>query len=308
MIIQNFPIWMLWLRAFILNKGVGPVVSDGGMAVAGFAPGTYNISIDFSLQLFNPRMPVSQRSRTYFRPSRYNSKPTFTITGGYLFKSNYQANQDNVATTGDTSMAAALTYNPLTSLTVSASAILIPSLKTGPNDLCGDYQFDYQNKTLGGNATSTSYNAVELASKGFQQFLYMISTNVVNAGAGGNTSLVEQGADNFGLAENNLVETDAGEKQLTYVYAPNLKANMQTEYMAGQSITPSGLLVIDEAGDNWTSWENKTFLKLGAPAHLINSNGEPQGNDGSNVRFINEVINPSTTYLNSVKLGDYAGQ
>ena len=299
--VQNIPLWLLWWEAYILNGGVGPVVNDGGMAAAGFAAGTYTISIDVPVYFFDPLTPKSQQNFAYFRPVCYDQNPNFIITGGRLFQTNYQANQDNVATTGDTSTAGALTYT--LALTISASAVILPALKITGADACADICYEYQ-KTLQGGANSGNSNNITLASRGVQAYLHMFATNTVNGGAGGNTSLVEQGVDIFGLAANNIVETDAGTKQLLFGYASNIKAHDYDEFMKGPASWPEGALTIDQYGHSFASWESKTFLNPGAPAHIVNSNIQAAVG-GSNIRFVNKTYNLSQTAIASKKLLPY---
>ena len=301
--IQNLPIWLLWLEAYMLNDGVGPVVTDGGMSAAGFAAATYNIVINFSVLFYDPMTPTSQHNISFFRPICYNNQPYWQITGGTLFQANYQANSDDVATTGLTTNPSSITYT--TALTVYTTAVLVPDMKQSPSDVCADVAYEYNPQY---NANAGQFNNVALADLEVQAYIHFITTNRALAGGAG-TALVESGVQILGANNNNIVETDIGTDQLNYAYIDNMVAENYEEFMTSVSAIPLGLVVIDEYGHNWNEWQKKTFLQPGAAQHLMNTNGAPQGTPGSNFRILHKTYNLSASAKKSVGVFPrFAGQ
>ena len=299
--IQNLPVWVLWLEAFILNKGVGPVVNDGGMQGNNFAPGVYNISISFPVNFFDPMTPAAQHVMSYFRPVCYNNQPYWQLTGGNLFAKNYQSNNDSIALTGDTVTPTVLTYT--TALTVTATALLVPDEAMNLNDQCADIAYEYLPKF---GAKQADFNGIALSDLEIQQYIHLIATNL-SAVAGGGTSLVEKGSAILGLANGNIIETDEGTDQLTYAYVQNLIDMDYDLFMTSNSAWPMGLVTIDEYGHNLSQWQRKTFLEANAAQHLIQGNGVPTG-AGANFRVVHKTLNLSQSAKAGQKFPKFAGQ
>lgn len=300
--LNNIPMWLLWLEAYILNKGVGPVVSDGGMKAAGFAAGTYNISMNIPIYFYDPMTPAKQHSYTFFRPVTYNKQPYFLLTGGKLFQAEYQAGNDNVALTGDATVPSSLTYTM--SLQVTSSAYLVPALKMTSGDKCANPGYEYISQF---NLNQTQYNQIGLANLEVQAYIHMINTNraLANGGAGAYT---ESGADSFGLANNGIVETDIGTDPIALAYAVNIKAQDYDEFMTSVSAIPAGYLVIDEYDHDWSKFQYKTFLQPGIATHFLQSNGTV-GPNGSNLRIFHKCWNLSASAKSAVgTFPKFAGQ
>lgn len=281
--VNNLPVWALWLEAYILNKGVGPVVDDGGMQAAGFAPGTYQVSVSIPVNFFDPKVPVAQQPTSYFRPVCYNKQPFWILTGGTLFQANFQGNTDFVALTGDTTTNASLTYD-MSGLTIQTTAYQVPAMKMSPGDQCADiaYEYNFQPDLNNGN-----YNNVGLADLEVQAYIHMINTDLQPIGGG--TAFGEAGADSFGAANNGIIETDIGTDPIAQPYAVNQKQEDYDEFMTSVSAWPEGVLTIDEYGHNWAQFKTKTFLQPGIATHFVNAYGLT-GNNGSNFRIIHKTF------------------
>ncbi len=299
--IENIPLSMLWLESFILNKGIPPVVDDGGMANANFVPGTYNISVNVPINFFDPRSPQGQHQITYFRPPCYNKQPFFQIVGGTLFEPNYLANIDNVALTGDTTVPSTLVYT--TNLKVSATAYTVPSLAISSGDDCADVAYEYIPLM---NVTQAGYNGINLSDNELQMYMTAINTNrAVATGAG--ASLVEAGIDTMGNALQGLLQTFLGADPVINAYANNVKADDYEEFMTSISAWPAGVITFDMYGHNWKNSKNKTFLAKDAPQFNLGLNGVP-GASGSNLRILHKTANMSAVTKRKIgTFGPYDG-
>jgi len=303
--IQNLPVWVLWLEQYILNGGVGPVVTDGGMQSAGFVPGTYPISINFAVNFFDPQTPQTQHPITYFYPAQYNNQPYWQITGGTLFQAGFLGNSDGVALTGDTITNSSLSYNNLSNtLSITSTVVLVPDLKLPMNQMTADIAYEY-NAQFGVN--QAQFNNIALSDLEVQQYIHMITANLAMANDEG-TAKTMAGVNILGSSQNGIVETDEGTDQLTYAYLVNLIASDYDEFMVSVSAWPMGLVSIDEYGRNWAEWQKKTFLAPNAAQHIINSNGTP-ANGGTNFYIIHKTANLGMAMKNSVNtFPKFAGQ
>jgi len=303
--INNLPLWIFWLESFIQNSGNAPVVDDGGMLKAGFAPATYQISVAVTIPFFDHMTPPAQHPFTYFRPQRYNKQPYFQIVGGTLFGVGANANQDNIALTGDTATPATLVYT--TSLVVFASVELVPDMASNPADQCADISYEYNFQP---NLNQSQYNNLALADLEVQQYIHLIDTKLVAVGTG--SAMQEVGNMSLGSANNTIIETDFGTDPIAQVYAPNqIQTDIET-FLEGPTSTPTstagvslpiwpkGLIVIDEYGHNWSEWQKKTCLAPGLASHFIQGNGVPNSTLGSNFRVIHKTANLSATAKKSV--------
>lgn len=288
--INNIPIWLIWFENYLTNKGVGPVVSDGGMQGASFAAGTYTVSIGFTLNFFDPMTPADQHGFTYFRPVCYNSQPYFQIEGGYLYDGgpNFEPRNDNVALTSESTTSPVLDYT--LDLTINASAFLVPNFKMAASDQCADMSYEYIGQF---DANQSQYNNNNLADLEVQAYIYLFNTDWAEANGAG-TNYIEKGSDTLGNANNTIIETDIGTDPIAQVYSANLKSEDYNEFMSSVSAIPDGVRVIDEYGHNWAQWQTKTFLQPGIPQHLVQGNGVPNGS-GSNFRILHKSYNLSAS-------------
>lgn len=295
--LNNVPLWVLWLLAYIENKGVGPVVNDGGMLAANFAAGTYNISCDVPLNFYDQRTPKSQHSFTYFRPNRYQKGAKFSIVGGQLYSGNYQAGIDGVAVTSDsTSNTNAPVFTYTTNIQVSATAYLVPDLKIVATEQCADRAFQY-NPLF--DLSASDFNQISLEDLEVQQYIIMLLTDLAPSAAG-SANMVEAGVDNYGVQNNGIVETAIGTETLAKFYAKNQKAHNYDEFMTSNSVWFQGLLAIDEYDHNWHEFQKKTFLNTNIAQHNINAYGTP-GADGSNFRILHTTAQLSDSAKASIR-------
>ena len=304
--VNGVPIWLLWLENYLENEGNAPVVNDGGMQAANFVAGTYTVSINFNFTFYDPKLPKSQRSMFWYRPSRYGTAQTgssFTITGGKLFQGfggGYTSNLDYVALTGDSTTACNLLYTALnTTLLVYADAVQIPSFKQSVGDICFDREYEYAGVQPAIKAATS--NGIALNDKGVQMYVIAVATNTSPAGGGASTNLIEQGLSSlFGNSNQGLVDTAKGDTPMTLTTAVNLKADNQDEFMKALSVMPAGVLVFDEYQHNMNEWEQKTWLAQNAPAHIVDLNINPAAG-GTNLRVAHITGQPSQPAINFYK-------
>lgn len=293
---NSVPATLLWFRHF-METGVPLPVSDGGMLAAGFAAGTYNVSICVPVDHFDAKLPKKQHSMSYFRPPCYNKQPFFQIEGGTLFQAGVTGTQlvDNVAITGETATPATLVYT--LNLNLTCSVELVPDLKISGNDLCADRSYEYIPIF---NATPAGYNNNALADLEIQQYIDMISTDLIQVG-GSSTALVEQGsAGILGAANNGIIETDFGTQPISRPYAVDLVPQNVVEFMTGGYALPVGEYCLDEYGHDLSEWQKKTCLQPGLATHFVNGFGIPNSAHGSNFRILHSTLNLSQSAKRSV--------
>lgn len=297
---NNIPAWFFWLDYF-LKTGISLNVDDGGMAAASFAAGTYDIEINVPMLFYDPLTPEAQHPFTYFRPPCYNSKPVFQVTGGTLFQEGYQGNRDDIALGGETTTPSTLDYT--LDLTVEVGAYTVPDLIVGANDKCGDRSFEYFPLM---DATPSDYNGINLSDLELQQYLWLISTNLVPV-TGAKNAFVEAGsAGIIGAANNGIIERQFGSVPYMQPYVNNQISEDQAEFMKAGSLWPTGLVLFDDYGHNWSQWKTKTCLKPGLPQNLLQAYGTPDATNGSNFRVVHETVNLSATAKKGVNFPTFA--
>jgi hypothetical protein len=285
---ESIPASMLWEESFE-GYGSGPLVSDGGMAAASFAAGTYAISVAVPILFFDPRTPKNQRPFTYFRPVRYNAKPQIQIDCGTFFKTTATAPDDQHAVSG-TSMAYTLALN------VSLSAWQAPTLKMTAADSCADPSYEY---SFIRTASPSDFNAIDLADLEVQAAIRLFNTAVAEG--------VESGINNLGVASPGYIQTRFGADPFNQIYPQDLQNEDQTEF-SNASTWPNGWYTIDTWGSSWEGWIDKTCLAPGLAQHLLDTNGGANpGGDTQNLRMLHKSWNLSTSAKAGVSFPPYAG-